>query len=291
MSSQLGETAGIGIAPDTLKLKAQAFHGCNMINASEQSIPRFLAISKGGGVSTAEDSTAQCAMLANGRVKKFGIYVKSATLTGDAELILRKNGADFGTSIIIPQAVGAQSTILSAEELDLEFVEGDLLNYQIRMVSGTGTILCSWSCHIEYDSDSDGEFQENIFVHLHTMPASLAVRRNMANHHNWISVDADQPAHPPLYSGRFKAVVSHVPTGFNQTTTHTGRAVRITAGIGNIELQNDFIVGETGTKIELGDGTETFSDSDLLQIQTGQSGGATLEPINTLIVTELDLPE
>lgn len=287
MSAQLGEVAGIGIAPDTLKLKARGIYGSSVQNAPPAQgalLPQFLQVNNGAGADNLFN------MLANGRIKKFGIYIKRAvSWTGDAELIIRKNGADFGSSIVIPQAVSDGTYFLSADDLDLEFVAGDKINYQFRMVSGTGRYFASWSMDIEWDSDSEGEFDPDIIVYMSTRPTLAAVRRCIANHSNWVSVDADTMSFPSLYSGSFKANVGRVATGFTILRTHVVNASLVTAPtVRTDKLGLSWIIGETGSKLALG--TETFDNNDLLGQSMGQSGGATVEPCLGMVVAKMNFP-
>lgn len=294
MSSQLGEVAGIGIAPDQKISKTQAFHGCYKINSSEVALPRLLVITKGvadqfpAGEGT---NTASFFCMAKGRLKKFGIYIKAKTVTGDTEMIFRINGVDAGTAILIPQADGVERVYLSADNLDIELAELDDINFLLRQVSGTGTFNMSWSCHIEYDSELDGDFPANMITLHHITPTSVSARRNWAMQGNWVCVAADQPIFPCLYNGRFKAIASNIPTGFGTLRVHLAIMQKFVGATPTNSIRNDFIIGETGTKIAFGSGSDSFSDVDSMGQVSGQtpSGGA-LEPMNTFFVIEVDLP-
>jgi len=294
MSQQLGEQLGLGVAPDRTLVKVRHIIGCYKINAAPVAVPRLLCITKDGGDQTPANEgldAADTKFQENGRFKKFGIYLKTLSgLTGDAELVLRINGGD-AFILPIPQATPAQTTLLTADNIDIEFLAGDSLNFILRMVSGVGSFNMSWSSEVEFDSDFDGDFPADIDTYTHITPAILAVRRNITALGVWLSIDLDQPVFPALYNGNFKAVGCSVPTGFNILTAKLGRAYRVRAPATQTSfLQTDFIIGETGTKITLGDGTQLFVSTDTFSLQSGQSGGGTLEPINTIVVIQLEKP-
>jgi len=294
MSAQLGEQIGLGIAPDQITSKIQAFHGCYKINAAEIALPRLLVITKGvGDQFPAGEGTnaASFFMMASGRLKKFGIYIKEKTVTGDMEMIFRKNGADFGNPIIIPELDSVERVYLSPDNLDIELAELDDINFLLRMVSGAGTLNMSWVCHIEYDSEVDGDFPANMINLTHQTPLSASARRNWAMQGNWICVAADQPIFPCLYNGRFKAIASNVPTGFGTLREKLAIIQKFIGATPSNSIRNDFIIGEVGTKIAFGIASDSFTDADSMGQVSGQfpSGGA-LEPMNTFFVIEVDLP-
>jgi len=294
MSGQLGATAGLGIAPDKITTKTQAFHGCYKINAAQVSLPRLLVITKGVGdqfPAGEGTNTASFFCLSKGRLKKFGIYIKEKTVTGDTEMIFRINGVDAGTAILIPQADGVERVYLSADNLDIELAELDDINFLLRQVSGTGTFNMSWVCHIEYDSELDGDFPANMITLHHATPLSASARRNWAMQGNWISVDDDQAIFPCLYNGRFKAIATNVPLGFPTLREKLAIIQKFVGAIPSNSIRNDFIIGETGTKIAFGSGSDSFTEVNSMGQVSGQfpSGGG-IEPMNSFFVIEVDLP-
>jgi len=294
MSAQLGQEIGLGIAPDRITTKTQAYHGCYKINASEIALPRLLVITKGVGdqfPAGEGTNTASFFMMAKGRLKKFGIYIKAKTVTGDAQVQFRINGVDAGAPIIIPQADGVERVYLSADNLDIELAELDDINYIMSMVSGTGSFNMSWSSHIEYDTELEGDFPANMITLYHHTPNSASARRNFALQGNWVCVAADQPIFPCLYNGRFKAIASNVPTGFGTLREKLAIIQKFIGATPNNSIRNDFIIGEVGTQIAFGTAADSFTDADSMGQVSGQfpSGGA-LEPMNTFFVIEVDLP-
>lgn len=286
MSGQLGATAGLGIAPDVLKLKARGIYGSSVPNAPPAQgalLPQFLGINNQIG-------SELHSMLTSGRIKKFGIYIKAmVSPTGDIFFTLRKNSADFGVGITIPQAVSDGTYFSSLDDLDLEFVEGDIINMQLRMVSGTARYFASWSIDIEWDSDSEGEFDASIITYMSPRPILAAERRCIANHSNWVSVDADTMSFPALYSGSFLANAGRVATGFGDLRSHVVRASVVTApSVRTNKLGLSWIIGETGSKLALGN--ESYAALNLLGQSLGQSGGASIEPCLGLVVARVNFP-
>lgn len=286
MSAQLGATAGLGIAPDVLKLKARAIYGSSVPNAPPAQgtlLPQFVGINNQIGTEVYE-------VVVDGRIKKFAIYMKHLDApTGDALFIARKNGADFGIGLVIPQAVVDGTYFVSADNLDLEFVAGDRINFQIRMVSGTARYFASWSVDIEWDSDSEGEFDADIITFMSTRPNVAAVRRIIANHTNWVSVDPDTMSFPALYSGNFIANVGRVATGFTTARTHNVNASVVTAPATRVnKLGLSWIIGETGSKLALGN--ESYAALNLLGQSLGQTGLTPIEPCLGLVVARVNFP-
>lgn len=286
MSGQLGETAGLGVAPDVLKLKARGIYGSSVPNAPAAQgalLPVFVGINNQIG-------SELHSMLTSGRIKKFGIYIKHMEApTGDIFFTLRKNSADIGIGITIPQAVSDGTYFSSLDNLDLEFVEGDIINMQLRMVSGTARYFASWSIDIEWDSDSEGEFDADIITYMSIRPNLAAIRRNIANHSNWVSVDPDTMSFPALYSGNFIANAGRVATGFTTNRTHVVNASVVTAPATRVDkLGLSWIIGETGSKLALAN--ESYAALNLLGQSLGQSGATPIEPCLGLVVCRVNFP-
>jgi len=294
MSAQLGQEIGLGIAPDQLTSKIQAYHGCYKINAAEVALPRLLAISKGvGDQFPAGEGTnsASFFMMAKGRLKKFGIYIKEKTVTGDMQMQFRINGVDAGAPIIIPELDSVERVYLSPDNLDIELEELDDINFILSMVSGAGTLNMSWCSHIEYDSEVDGDFPANMINLYHHTPNSASARRNWALQGNWISVADDQPIFPCLYNGRYKAIATNVPTGFGTLREKLSVAQVFVGATPTNSIRTDWAIGEVGNKFDFESGADSFTDADSLGMVTGQfpSGGG-IEPVNSFFIIEVDLP-
>ncbi len=297
MSGQLGGQLGISVAPDELLVKTRAIYGSSVQNAPPaqgQLLPQFLGFNKGGHSGLETPAGIQQLMLAGGRIKKFGIYIKRAvTWGGDANFVLRKNGANFsGAPIItIPFNVSDGTLFLTADNLDLEFVAGDFLNFRLFLLAGTGRYFASWSIDIEWDtSSSSGDFPADIITVASPRPILAAVRRNLPNHSNWISIDPDTMAMPALYSGKFIANSGRVATGFGLTRAKKVSASVVTAPtVRTDKLTLNWIIGETGSKILLG--SESFSASHLINQSIGQTTSSfNIEPSMGLYVARMDFP-
>lgn len=296
MSAQLGEVAGLGIAPDVLKLKTRGIYGSSVQNQPPfqgQLLPQFLGFNKGGHSGAENLLGIGSLMIASGRVKKYSIYIKNASAwTGDGNFILRKNGADFplAPALFIPQAVSDGTYFVTDDNLDLEFALGDILNFRLFLLSGTGRYFASWSVDIEWDSDSEGEFDSDIIVYASNRPNVAAIRRNLPNHSNWVSVDPDTMAMPSLYSGSIIANAGRVATGFQQLTTHSVSASIVTSPTTRLnKLSLSWIIAETGSKLALGN--ESFDNTTLLNLSLGQgAGNATIEPCMGLVVARVNFP-
>jgi len=278
MSAPLGEQIGLGTAPDTEKVFARACYFRDAENNIENVLPTNYSIHKRTMIGAETDAFVQEVCMMDGKIKSFGVRVITSTLTTDATVQLRKNAANFGTSIVIPQAVLDGTAFFSAKDLDIEFVIGDKLNYQ---VTGTGSAKLQFYVIMEWESDvAQFDFPSNIYQIVTEDQATEAVRFVINNDSTVHTIEADANGVIPANT-ILKANASYVASGFPTNRTHEGHA----RANGVNELSVNFIIGETGAKFNIAN--FGMSAGETLGIRFGQVSFG-LEPMTTMIVFEVD---
>jgi len=292
LSGQLGESLGLGVAPDVNIQKARGYYGQYDQFTTIRPNGTFYSIHKSiTNASETEDLKEE--MLFNGRFKKWGIFLRGNTLTGQMKITIRKNGVDIAdpnATIFINSTDPTGQSYLSLDNIDIEFLEKEQYSMRATLVSGTGGILFNHAFIIEWDTGvtNEGDFQSDIYQLWTAQPNSNSQRKNIYCSGAWLSVPEDALSMPVLYDATILDCTGHVATGFTTLKTHFS-SVRVS---GVNKLSSSWIVGETGTKTA--EGSETvIALTDQITLNCGQSpsGGLDLEPQLCNITLRMVVPE
>lgn len=290
MSGQLGASMGISVAAEKITQKARGYYGQYDQFTTVRPNGTFYSIHK-SITNAAESDDLKEEMLFNGRFKKWGIFLRLNTLTGQAKITIRKNGVDLAdpnATIFINSSDATGRTYLSLDNIDIEFLEKEQYSMRMTLVSGTGSILFNHAFIIEWDSDvvNEGDFESDIYQLWTSQPISLAIRKNIYASGAWLNVPEDALSMPVLYDATILDCTGHVATGFGTTRTHFS-SMRIN---GVNKLSSSWIIGETGTKTA--EGIEAvIALTDEITLNCGQSGGLSLEPQTCNITLRMVVPE
>jgi len=291
MSQQLGESMGISVASKKILQKARGYYGQYDQFTTIRPNGTFYSIHK-SITNAAESDDLKEEMLFNGRFKKWGIFLRGNTLTGQMKITIRKNGVDLAdpnATIFINSTDPTGQTYLSLDNIDIEFLEKEQYSMRATLVSGTGGILFNHAFIIEWDTDvvNEGDFEADIYQLWTSQPISTSRRKNIYASGAWLNVPEDALSMPVLYDSTILDCTGHVPTGFTTLKTHFS-SVRVS---GVDKLSSNWIVGETGTKTA--EGIEAvIALTDQITLNCGQSpSGGVFEPQLCNITLRMVVPD